>query len=115
MRLFKKRSCFSYLVSLGCLLLDGMVAGEYTEDAVPVKLEDGVSCLVSDEEVASSTINSNPSWLLNKLIIKSGVFWGHLQGGYGRHLASDRLSFSAKNLSFLGENLVFFMFSVIKI
>ena len=70
MRLFNKKSCFSYLVSLGCLLLDGMDAGEYTEDAVPVKLEDGVSCLVSDEEVASSTINSNPSWLLNKMIIK---------------------------------------------
>ena len=70
MRLCNKTSCFSYLVSLGCLLLDGMVAGEYTKDAVPVKLEDGVSCLVSDEEVASSTINSNPSWLLNKSIIK---------------------------------------------
>ena len=75
MRLCNKKSCFSYLVSLGCLLLDGLDAskgplGEYTEDAVPVKLEDGVSCLVSDEEVASPTINSNPSWLLNKFIIK---------------------------------------------
>ena len=47
--------------------------------------------------------------------LNPGVFFRHLQGGYGRHLASDRLSFSAKNLSFLGENLVFFMFSVIKI
>ena len=75
MRLCNKKSCFSYLVSLGCLLLGGLDAskgplGEYTEYAVPVKLEDGVSCLVSDEEVASSTINSNTSWLLNKLIIK---------------------------------------------
>ena len=48
-------------------------------------------------------------------LINAGGFFRHLQGGYGRHLASDRLSFSAKNLSFLGENLVFFMFSVIKI
>ena len=40
---------------------------------------------------------------------KAGFFWGHPQGGYGRHLASDRLSFSAKKLSFSGENLVFFM------
>ena len=49
------------------------------------------------------------------MIIMTGFFFRYLQGGYGRHLASDRLSFSAKNLSFLGENLVFFMFSVIKI
>ena len=30
----------------------------------------------------------------------SGVFFRHLQGGYGRHLASDRLSFSAKKWVF---------------
>ena len=44
----------------------------------------------------------------------TGGFFGHPQGGYGRHLASDGLSFCAKFLSFLGENLVFFMLLVIK-
>ena len=58
--------------------------------------------------------SSNIASALRSTRIKQVFFW-HLQGGYGRHLASDRLSFSAKNLSFLGENLVFFMFSVIKI
>ena len=46
--------------------------------------------------------------------LTAGFFFGHLQGGYGRHLASDGLSFCAKFLSFLGENLVFFMLLVIK-
>ena len=48
------------------------------------------------------------------VVFNAGGFFGHPQGGYGRHLASDGLSFCAKFLSFLGENLVFFMHLVIK-
>ena len=51
---------------------------------------------------------------MTKTLVRAGVFFGHPQGGYGRHLASDGLSFCAKFLSFLGENLVFFMHLVIK-
>ena len=47
-------------------------------------------------------------WHKAKLMVVRGLF-GHLQGGYERHLASDGLSFCAKILSFLGENLFFFM------
>ena len=51
---------------------------------------------------------------LSKCIFNTGGFFGHPQGGYGRHLASDGLSFWANFLSFLGENPVFFMHLVIK-
>ena len=39
--------------------------------------------------------------------IKAGFFGGHLQGGYGRHLASNGLSFCAKILSFGGKSSFF--------
>ena len=43
----------------------------------------------------------------------AGRFFVHLQGGYEAP-ASDGLSFGAEIFSFLGENLVFFMFLLIK-
>ena len=59
--------------------------------------------------MAASKLTNQTHYSSKKIsaLVKAGRFFGHPWGGYGRHLASDGLSFLAKN-SFFGGKSSFF-------